>query len=64
MESLRFLNIIGNENDLGNYSGSFCLVPSVKTTGTSEIYFFKFSPPIFLNLVLIPGAKSNGHRGT
>ena len=30
MESLRFLNIIGNGNNLGNYSENFCLTPRWK----------------------------------
>ena len=39
-------------------------LPSGKTTGPSEIHFFKFFPLNFLNLVLIADAKSNGHQGT
>ena len=64
MESLRSLNIICNGNNLGKYSENFCLAPGGKTTGPSEICFFDFSPLNSLNLVLIPGAKSNGHRDT
>ena len=30
MESLYFLNIVGNGNDLGKYSGNFSLAPEWK----------------------------------
>ena len=73
MESLRFLNVIGNGNDLGKYSGNFCLSPRWKKNVLPiEIYHFYLPPPSppppsphnSLNLGLIAGAKSNGHQGT
>ena len=43
MESLYFLNTIGNGHDLGKYSRNFCLADE-KSTGTGEIIFFNISP--------------------
>ena len=52
MESLEFFSII------------FAQLPSGKSTGPSEFNFFNISPLESLNLVLIPGVKLDGHRGT
>ena len=43
-------------------SGSFCLAPRWKNDWPQWIFFF--SPLKFLNLVLIPDAKSYGRLGT
>ena len=52
MESLHFLNI------------TFAELPSGESTNPGEFNFFYISPLKSLNLVLIPGAKLDGHRGT
>ena len=64
MEALHFLNIMGNGNNLGEYSENFCLAPRWENNCPTEILFFNISPLNSLNLVLVPGAKSNGHRGS
>ena len=46
MESLGFLNVIGNGNDLGKCSGNFCLSPRWKKNVLPiEIYHFYLPPP-------------------
>ena len=50
--SLAFLNI------------TFTLLPGGKSTGPGEFTFFYIAPLKSLNLVLIPGAKLDGHRST
>ena len=52
MESLHISNII------------FAQLPIEKSTGSGEFNFFKLTPLKSLSLVLIPGAKLDGHRGT
>ena len=51
MESLHFLNI------------TFAELPSGESTNPGEFNFFYISPLKSLNLVLIPGADLDGHRG-
>ena len=52
MESLHLLNI------------TFALLPREKSTDPGEFNFSYVSPLKSLNLVLIPGAKLDGHRST
>ena len=52
MKSLESLSII------------FAQLPGGKSTGPGEFNFFNISPLKSLNLVLIPGVKLDGHRGT
>ena len=47
---------------VGKYSVNFC--SSEKSTGPGESNFLNISPLNSLNLVLIPRAKLDGHRGT
>ena len=64
MESLYFLNITGNTNDLDKNLKSFAQLPGEKSTGPGELNFLIMSPLNSLNLVLIRGAKFDGHRRT
>ena len=43
---------------------TFAKLPCGKSADPSEFIFFYISPLKSLNLVLSPGAKSGGHRGT
>ena len=52
MESQQFLNI------------TFAQLPGGKSTSPGEFNFFYISPLKSLNLVLIPGAKLDGHLDT
>ena len=45
---------------VGKYPENFCLAPLALM---SSIFFY-ISPLNYLNLVLAPGAKLEGHRGT
>ena len=49
---------------LVNILETFARLPGGKLTGPGEFKFFYASPLNSLNLVLIPGAKLDGHRGT
>ena len=52
MKSLHFLNII------------FAWLRGGKSTGLDDFFFFNISRLKSLNLVLMPGAKLDGYRGT
>ena len=64
MESLHFLDVIGNESGLDKYLQIFASLPGGKSTNPGKFNFLYISPLNFSNLLLIPGAKFNGHRGT
>ena len=47
-----------------SFKYTFCLAPRWKLNWPGEFHFFYISPLKSFNLVLIPGAKWDGHRGT
>ena len=64
MESLHFLDVIGNESGLDKYLQICASLPGGKSTNPGKFNFLYIFPLNFLNLVLIPVAKFDGHRGS
>lgn len=59
MVMVMFLNITGNGNYLGKYSGNFCWLPIAKSYEADEFNSFYIFPPNYLNLVLISKPVQN-----